>query len=198
MPLLDPFRPPLRKRRHWQNLHSAWASALLTDLNGSLLPPRYFAEVRTSVGKRFEVRVLTDDEVPRLVGVVELISPANKGRLDRRRQFAIKCVSYLQQGAGVVLVDAVTVHSGNLHNELLERLEASSDGARLGKHALYASAYRAVPANKAVQLECWVEPLAVGGELPTMPLWIAPDLCLPLNLEQAYKQACKSSRIPEK
>ena len=238
MPLLDHFHPPLKKRRHWENLHSGWANALRDQLNGGLLPADYFAEVHTKLGTvaevdvatfeeeaggtaagnggvavwapprpthratlqfthpdLFEVRVFTDVEGPELVAAVELVSPSNKDRPAQRHLFAVKCASYLQQNVGLVVVDVVTERGGNLHRELLDILQVSQDRARLEEDPLYAGAYRTATAKKAVKLEYWVQPLAVGAGLPTMPLWIRPDLCLPLNLEQAYKQACKSSRI---
>ncbi len=237
MPLLDHFHLPLKKRRHWQNLHSAWANALRDQLNEGLLPANYFAEVQISLGTvaeidvatfeeetdgpatsdggvalwapprphratlnfthpdLFEVRVFTDMEGPELVAAVELVSPSNKDRPAQRHQFAVKCASYLQQNVGRVVVDVVTERGGNLHREILEILEISQDRAKLRDDDLYASAYRTVPAKKTAKLEYWVEPLAVGEALPIMPLWIASDLCLPLNLEQAYERACKSSRI---
>jgi hypothetical protein len=237
MPLLDPFHPPLKKRRHWQGLHNAWAGALRDQLNGGLLPRDYFAEVQIKLGTvaevdvatfeeetdgtaagnggvavwapprpphratlqfthpdLFEVRVFTDVEGPELVAAVELVSPSNKDR-PAQHQFAIKCASYLQDNVGLVVVDVVTERGGNLHRRLLEILQVAQDRAKLGDDDLYAGAYRTVRTKKAVKLEYWVEPLAVGASLPTMPLWIAPDLCLPLNLEQAYEQACRSSRI---
>src|SRR5207248_3163642 len=62
MSLLDHFHPPLSKRRHWQNLHSAWANALRDLLNGGLLPPRYVAEVNISLASQVEVDLGTFEE----------------------------------------------------------------------------------------------------------------------------------------
>src|SRR5713101_7027837 len=64
MPLLDHFHPPLNKRRHWANLHSAWANALRDQLNGGLLPPNFVAEVKVTLGNRAEVDVATLEEGP--------------------------------------------------------------------------------------------------------------------------------------
>ncbi|HEX8199253.1 MAG TPA: hypothetical protein VF590_02110, partial [Isosphaeraceae bacterium] len=61
MPLLDHFHPPLSQRRHWENLHSAWASAIRQQLN-DILPPRYFAEVNVRLGSRVEIDVATFEE----------------------------------------------------------------------------------------------------------------------------------------
>src|SRR5438309_1308646 len=62
MPLLDHFHPPLSKRRHWQNLHSAWANALRDQLNGGLLPPGFVAEVSVSLASQVEVDLGTFEE----------------------------------------------------------------------------------------------------------------------------------------
>ncbi len=235
MPLLDHFHPPLSKRRHWENLHSAWANALRDQLNDELLPPRYVAEVQISIGSQvevavatleedgaasgngnvavwapprphtaalqfthpdlFEVQVLSDEEGPRLVAAVELISPGNKDRKGKRHAFAVKCGSYLQQSISLVMVDVVTLRGGNLQAELFDILQIGTDKSGLSDADLYAGAYRTVSRRKSMKLEYWTEPLAVGEALPTMPLWIQPDLCLPLNLEEAYRRACVSSRI---
>jgi hypothetical protein len=237
MPLLDHFHPPLSKRRHWENLHSAWANALRDYLNDGVLPPRYVAEVQISIGSHvevdvatleeeadgaetangnvavwapprphtaalnfthpdlFEVQVLSDEEGPRLVAAVELVSPGNKDRHEARHAFAVKCASYLQQGISVVIVDVVTLRGGNLHAQLLDLLQVVKDRSRLGKAKLYAAGYRTVSRRKRMALEYWTESLAVGAELPTMPLWIQPELCVPLELGQPYRRACVSSRI---
>src|SRR5262245_14596966 len=70
----------------------------------------------------FEVQVLSEEEGPRLVAAIELVSPANKDRPSNRRMFAVKCASYLHSGVSVILVDVVTERSGNLHADLLELL----------------------------------------------------------------------------
>jgi hypothetical protein len=38
--------------------------------------------------------------------------------------------------------------------------------------------------------------LSLGGELPTLPLWISVDLCLPLPLEASYTAARHALRVP--
>jgi hypothetical protein len=236
MPLLDHFHPPLSLRRHWENLHSAWANALRDQLNDDLLPPNYFAEVQITHGSRaeidvatfegnagstageggvavwapprapfsatlqfthpdlFEIQVRRDDGGPKLVAAVELVSPANKDRSGHRHAFAVKCASYLQEQVAVVVVDVVTLRSGNLHTATVGLLQVR-DESSLDDAALYATSYRTVPRKDACGLEYWVETLAIGGDLPTVPLWLSPDLCVPLDLDQAYRRACESSRI---
>jgi len=60
---------------------------------------------------------------------------------------------------------------------------------------LYAVAYRTVTQAGQTQVEVWPEALAVGVEMPTLPLWIQADLFLPLPLEASYTAACRALRI---
>lgn len=143
----------------------------------------------------FEVQVLSEEEGPRLVAAIELVSPANKDRPAHRRMFAVKCASYLHSGVSVILVDVVTERPGNLHAELLEILQVQLATPGQGVHDLYASAHRTVPAPGGLHLETWAQPLSLGGSLPTLPLWLEPDLCLPLDLEATYHAACVARRI---
>src|ERR1019366_3255181 len=73
----------------------------------------------------FEVNILNDEEGPKIVAAIELVSPANKDRPARRRAFAIKCASYLQDDISVMIVDVVTERRGNLHADVLELLNVS-------------------------------------------------------------------------
>ena len=237
MPLLDPFRPPLSQRRHWDSFHGAWAEAMAINLNQSL-PERFVAEARVKLGGQvevdvgtfaesgtapsaasggvavwappqpvatapldfqdpdiFEVQVLSEEEGPRLVAAIELVSPANKDRPAHRRMFAVKCASYLHSGVSVLVVDVVTERSGNLHAELLELLRVQVATPGQGVQDLYATAYRTVPVPQGLHLETWAHALTLGGTLPVLPLWLQPDLCLPLDLEATYHAACIARRI---
>jgi hypothetical protein len=60
---------------------------------------------------------------------------------------------------------------------------------------LCAVAYRSVASRRSTRVEVWPRRLAVGSELPTLPLWIDVDVCLPLPLEKTYEAACHALRI---
>jgi hypothetical protein len=241
MPLLDHFHPPLSVYRHWEGFHSAWANAIVQQLNRGLLPPRYYAEPHIHLGIQveadvatfekegradgagggvatavwaparptvraplafarpdlFEVQVINDEEGPRLVAAIELISPANKDRPGNRQAFAVKCASYLQQGIAVVIVDVVTTRQSDLHTELLQLLDLSSALPEAAFPPLYAVAYRTAGSAGQLFLEAWPETLNLGAVLPTLPLWLGADLVLPLNLDQSYAATCESLRIQE-
>jgi hypothetical protein len=60
---------------------------------------------------------------------------------------------------------------------------------------LYAVAYRVVRRGEPIHLDVWPFSLVVGSDLPTVPLWLAADLAVPLELELTYVAACKSLRL---
>ncbi|MCP4695647.1 MAG: DUF4058 domain-containing protein, partial [Gammaproteobacteria bacterium] len=140
-----------------------------------------------------EVSIFNNEEGPTLAGVIELVSPANKDRPASRKIFVSKCEVYLQQGLGLILVDAVTGRKANLHNELLERMVAPAV-SHMNTH-LYTAAYRAVDRNGRPGLDIWRQPLEVGRSLPIMPLWLHGDLCLPVELDTSYEFTCREQRI---
>ncbi len=144
----------------------------------------------------FEVQIVQRLGGPQLRAAIELVSPANKDRPSNRHAFAVKCASYLQRGVSVVIVDVVTQRSTNFHAEVLATLEVNGEPAWHSPTNLYAVAYRATHAGGQDQLEVWPEVLTVGSVLPTMPLWLDVELCLPLRLEESYTATCASLRMP--
>jgi hypothetical protein len=143
----------------------------------------------------FEVNVLNDEEGPKVVAAIELVSPANKDRLAHRRAFAVKCASYLQDGISVMIVDVVTERHGNLHADLLELLRLTTATPAQAAADLYATAYRPLLGAEQSRLDIWAEPLVLASPLPTLPLWLSADLALPLHLEETYCAACAARRI---
>lgn len=143
-----------------------------------------------------EVQVFADDGDPRLAAAVELLSPRNKDRPAARNAFAVKCVGYLQQGSSVVVVDTVTTRRADLNASILSLLGVDS-GVVTGS-SLSAVSYRAVGREEeSQQLEVWPEPLALGQPLPTLPLWIASDFSVPLDLDASYMATCADLRIQQ-
>jgi hypothetical protein len=222
MPLLDHFRPPLSVRRFWTSFYTSWAVCLASDLNARL-PEGYFAELtakfaieidEAAFGERsgegwsppepsatiplaivtdlVEVSIFASEEGPFLAGAIELVSPANKDRPAHRDAFTSKCAAYLQAGVGLIMVDVVTNRGGDLHAELMARLfapEAKSIGD------LYSAAYRPVGREGEVQLDIWHGPIALGGTLPVLPLWLKGGPCLPVDLGATYDRTRRELRM---
>lgn len=130
-----------------------------------------------------------------LVAAVELVSPANKDRAEARRGFAAKCATYLQQGIGLIIADVVTARGGNLHNELVELL-GIGEQFTIPHDRLYAVAYRPVRRPNDERIDVWPAKLEVAEKLPVLPLALDRGICLPLDLEPPYVEACRRSRLP--
>jgi hypothetical protein len=151
-----------------------------------------------------EVNILSDAAGPTLRSAIELVSPANKDRPEHRQAFLAKCATYLRQGISLVVVDVVTTRKANLHQELLTSLTTllpTQDNAAVSNNSLnpaaelYAAAYHPVHLAAQAQLDIWYETFGVGAVLPTMPLWLDADICVPLMLQETYEQTCQSQRI---
>lgn len=142
-----------------------------------------------------EVLVYSTEAGATIVAAVELVSPGNKDRPETRRAFASKCATYLQQGIGLIVVDVVTERSANLHNELVGLLDVG-DRFGISDADLYAVAYRPIRRPDVERIDIWPAPLGIGKPLPLLPLALDKGICIPLDLEPPYVEACQRSRLP--
>jgi Protein of unknown function (DUF4058) len=140
-----------------------------------------------------EIQLIYTRGGPRLVGAIELVSPANKDRPASREAFTAKCQAYLQQGISLAIVDLVTSRTANLHEELLVRIRHDDDPA--WEPPLYATSYRPIRRNSETFLDIWRNELILGQTLPSMPLWLRDAICLRVDLESSYVRACREQRI---
>jgi hypothetical protein len=173
-------------------LQEPGASGEPTAPTGWVAPPPQSSHPLELSGVVVEVGIFSQSGGPRLAGAIELVSPANKDRPAHREAFISKCVTYLQAGVGLVLVDVVTERPADLHRELLVRLQVADPGPG---PALSGSAFRPVERDGVSVLDIWREPIAVGQLLPKLPLWLRGGLCLPVDLEAAYERTCVEQRV---
>lgn len=161
-------------------------------------PPRPTLTVVTDLPDQdvYEVQVYDEKRHSRLVAAVEIVSPANKDRPEHRRAFASKCAGLLRERVSVVLIDMVTTRTQNLYVELLASIGHSDPGLGSEPPLLYANACRVTRHQRDWQLEAWTHPLGLGQALPTVPLWLADNLAVPLELEESYEQSCGILNLP--
>jgi hypothetical protein len=197
MPLRDHFRPPLDNLSSWEGFHGGWPMMIVANL-APKLPPRYVAEPRVHLPEQdeYEVRVYDIQRHRRLVAAVEIVSPANKDRAEHRRAFLAKCAALLQQRVSVAIVDLVTTRQFNLYGELLELIGQADPSLAPEPPPLYAAACRWVRESDAWHFRAWAHALTIGQPLPTLPLWLADDFAVPLELEASYEETCRILRIP--
>jgi hypothetical protein len=202
MPLRDHFRPPLDEETSWEGLHGGWPMMIVAKLNRHL-PPRYTAAPRVHLAvatdlpavDEYEVRVYDTKRGRRLVAAVEIVSPANKDRPEHRRAFVAKCAALLQNQVSLAILDIVTTRHFNLYGELLNFLGQSDPFLTPQPPRLYAVACREARQENAWRLEAWTHALVVGQPLPTLPLWLADNFAVPLELEESYQETCRILRV---
>jgi hypothetical protein len=161
-------------------------------------PPRPTLRVQTDLSElaEYEVRVYDTKRLRRLVAAIELVSPSNKDRPDSRQAFVVKCVSLLNQGVSVSIIDLVTVRHFNLYDELLTLIGHPDPTMRPDAPPIYAAALRRVQGTNNGWLDTWSHTLQVGRPLPTLPLWLSGGDVVPLELELVYEDTCRALQIP--
>jgi hypothetical protein len=179
------------------------AAAITGGTNGGVAtavwaPPRPTLDVAVDLPEQdeYEVRVYDTQRHRRLVAAVEIISPANKDRPEHRRAFVAKCAALLQQHVSIVLVDLVTTRRFKLYVDLLELLGQVDPSLAPEPPVIYAAACRWAQEGDARHFRAWTHRLVVGQPLPLLPLWLADNLAVPLELEATYEETCRILRIP--
>jgi hypothetical protein len=155
--------------------------------------PALLLETEELTPPEYEVLVYDEHHARRLVAAVEIVSPRNKDRPLSRDAFVAKCQALLQQEVCVAIVDPVTERSANLYAELAHRLGAAPPAT--ANATIYAVSCKGIAARGRWRVEAWEHALAVGSPLPTLPLWLAETLYVPLELEATYEDTCRGLRI---
>ncbi len=170
--------------------------AVATLTASAWAPPAPALEMPATFPDDIEVLVFNSEGGATLVGAIELVSPGNKDRSDARRAFAIKCLSYLQSGVGLLMVDVVTSRLANLHDAMVELIPDEAPSFP-GVAPLYAAAYRPFRRKDVGRISIWPATLAVGQELPAMPLWLrGVPAAVRVDLEATYTEARQRSGLP--
>jgi hypothetical protein len=205
MPLRDHFHPPVSLEATWDALHGMWPAEIVRQLR-QRLPQGYVAAPTVHPGSQVEVDVAVETEVPdydeysvrisdaergrQLVATIELVSPGNKDRPEKRNAFVGTRAALLRKGVAVSIIDVVTPRQFNLYAELLQFLGQSDPSLGEPLPHLYAVSCRWRPQDKRMLLQTWSHTLALGQPFPTLPLWLTGKLAVPLDLEASYEQAC--------
>jgi hypothetical protein len=220
MPLRDHFHPPVSLQATWDALHGMWPAEILRQLRqrlpqgyvaaptvhpGSQVevndggaptvvwpPPEPTVAVETEVPDydEYSVRIYDAERGRQLVATIELVSPGNKDRPEKRNAFVGKCAALLRKGVAVSIIDVVTPRQFNLYAELLQFLGQSDPSLGEPLPHLYAVSCRWPPEDKRMLLKTWSHTLTLGQPFPTLPLWLTGQLAVPLDLEASYEQAC--------
>jgi hypothetical protein len=121
----------------------------------------------------------------RVVAIVEIVSPGNKDSRRALGQFAEKLADTVATGVHALVIDPHPpgpFDPNGIHEAIWELLDANA--APTGDSGRMAVAYEATNPCTA-----YLEPIAIGSDLPTMPLFIADGAHIPVPLESSYQSA---------
>jgi hypothetical protein len=122
----------------------------------------------------------------RVIAVVEVVSPGNKNTRHGLRAFVDKAVEVLRAGIHLLILDLFPPGSRDpqgIHKALWDEF-IDNDFALPPDKRLTLAAYIGGPWP-----EGFIEPAAVGAALPEMPLFLTPDVYIPVPLEATYQSA---------
>ena len=153
----------------------AESASLRAPLGGLALaeaPPRVSHQSEMVPAPRSRRRTLAIRHVSghRLVAVVEIVSPANKDRLEHIEELAGKIDSFLGAGIHAMMIDPfpVGLHDPNGLDAVIREFYCGPEG--VGAPSID-SPPCVVSYCAALRIGIFSEPLEVGRELPVMPLF---------------------------
>jgi hypothetical protein len=149
------------------------------------LTVRAEAELYTRRQRTLVIRHVSDH---RIVALVEIVSPGNKGSRHEIRSLLDKALAALPRGIHLLLIDLQPPSPRDpegIHGVLWEQLTGAAY-QQPAEQPLTLAAYDAGPPTVA-----YVETVAVGGVLPDMPLFLAPEQYINAPLEATYLAAYK-------
>ena len=129
----------------------------------------------------------------RIVALVEIVSPGNKASRHALRSFVEKAASVLYRGFHLLILDLQPPgprDPNGIHGALWDEIADNSYRAPSDK-PLTLAAYDAGPPKTA-----YIEPVAVGGVLPDMPLFLEPETYVNVPLEATYQAAWRG--VPQR
>ncbi|QEL13215.1 DUF4058 family protein [Limnoglobus roseus] len=130
-------------------------------------------------------RIAVRHNLGRVVAIIEIVSPGNKDSVNAVRSFTGKVAEFLRNGVHVVVIDVFppTIRDPDgIHQAIWDEIAGQPFEPRPEGKTLTAASYDA-----GYPLTAYVEPLAVGDELPPLPLFIQPGVYVPMPLEETYR-----------
>jgi len=131
----------------------------------------------------------------KVVAVVEIVSPGNKGSQAEMRNFVEKSADLIRQRVNLLVIDLFPPGKRDpqgVHKAIWDQIEEVDLDLPSDKPLTLAS-YDAGPDYMA-----WVEFVSVGDALPEMPLFLRPEIYVSAPLESTYQTAWSAFPDPLK
>jgi len=156
----------------------------------ALQPPRVSvtATLEKTIYARLANRVtIRSRQSDRVVALIEILSPGNKGSKAQFAKFLEKAVETLEQGIHLLLIDLhppTRRDPQGIHRAIWEALGGDDDYRAPADKPLTLVSYAADMPTRA-----FVEPIGVGQSLPPMPVFLTSTRYVELPLEDSYMEA---------
>jgi hypothetical protein len=134
-------------------------------------------------------RITIRHSLGRVVCVMEIVSPGNKGSRAALASFVEKTVGFLNAGVHVLIVDLFPPSARDpqgIHKTIWDQIEELPFELPTDKPLTLAT-YVAGEVKTA-----YVRPIGYGDVLPDMPAWLDEDSYVPVPLEATYQAAWES------
>lgn len=135
-------------------------------------------------------RIVLRHHLGRIVAVIEIVSPGNKDSRSALRDFVDKTLGFLKRGVHLLIVDLFPPTPRDplgIHKVIWDEIEEEDFVFPPSKDRILAS-YEAGEERTA-----YVEPVGVGDELSSMPLFLASGIHVLVPLEATYQQTWDAS-----
>jgi hypothetical protein len=129
-------------------------------------------------------RIVIRHRLGKVVAVIEIVSPGNKGSQHALRSFAEKAAELLRQGINLLVVDLFPPSRRDpqgIHGAIWEEFQDEPFELPTDK-PLTVVAYSA-----GEPITAYVEPVAVGDPLPSLPIFLDQRTYVPAPLEPTYQ-----------
>ncbi|HUG92415.1 MAG TPA: DUF4058 family protein [Planctomycetaceae bacterium] len=129
-------------------------------------------------------RIVIRHHLGRIVAVIEIMSPGNKDSRSALRDFVEKSLEFLRAGIHLLVIDVFPPSPRDpfgIHKAIWDEILEEDFEFPPGKDRLLVS-YEATRETAA-----FIEPIAVGDELPDMPVFLTNELHVKVPLEPTYQ-----------
>lgn len=137
-------------------------------------------EISAARGNRISIR----HPLGRVVCIIEVVSPGNKGSRAALRSFVEKSVDFLTHGVHLLVIDLFPPSARDpqgIHKAIWDELEDIPFALPPDKPLTLAAYVAGIPKT------AYVEPVAVGDVLPDMPAYLDTESYVPVPLEATYQ-----------
>ncbi len=161
-------------------------------------PPRTKYHLRTeeeTYAKKANRVVIRHRSDHRVIALIEVVSPGNKDSTDGLQSFLRKANEVLEGGVHLLIIDLFPAGPRDpeglhplIREDLSQPVDPDGEPFRFDPDKpLLLMSYVAAPGSRA-----FVEPVAVGDELPPMPLFLTNKEYVPVPLSSTYETAWRA------